>query len=107
MATDVRLKEELPAITDARPSMQPVALASGRLPALPAAARSGQILLILFSLACVLAALGILWLGRRISPRRPTTDDRRPATGTPTIENHLPHLCGGASVTARVEAAHD
>jgi nitrous oxidase accessory protein len=58
---------ELPAIVDARPSIRPVAQASGNLPALPMAAHGGHLPLLLLSLACTLAALAITWLGRSIT----------------------------------------
>jgi nitrous oxidase accessory protein len=93
---------ELPAITDARPSIQPTAQASGRLPALPAAAHSGQLPLALFSLASILAALAMVWLGRRITTRRPTK-------AKPNTEHYQPHPYGGPSVAAPViaETVHD
>lgn len=54
---------ELPAITDAHPAMRPVAQSSGRLPVLPNPPRGGgQIILV--ALACILAALGVAWVGR-------------------------------------------
>jgi nitrous oxidase accessory protein len=98
---------ELPAIADARPSIQPIAQASGRLPALPTTARGGQLPLALFSLACALIALAILWLGRRIAPRPPTTDHQPPTSGTTKTKRHQPHLYSGPSMAARVETSHD
>jgi nitrous oxidase accessory protein len=115
---------ELPAITDARPSIQPVAQASGRLPAPPSAARTGQLPLALFSLACVLAALTIVWLGHRITARRPilrrhgsrarrgagqTNDDRQLTRAKPDTENYQLQLYGSPSVAAPViaETVHD
>jgi nitrous oxidase accessory protein len=61
---------ELPAIADARPATQPVAQRSGLLPALPAAPAGSHVWLSLFSLACLLAALAIVALGRRLTHGR-------------------------------------
>jgi nitrous oxidase accessory protein len=58
---------ELPAIADARPALQPVAQRSGRLPALPVVPSSSHASLVVFSLACVLAALVSIALGRQMA----------------------------------------
>lgn len=52
---------ELPAIRDARPALRPLTLATGRLPALAAPARSGVPGLALLSLAGLLLGLAIVW----------------------------------------------
>jgi hypothetical protein len=108
---------ELPAITDARPALQPVAQASGALPALPVAPRGGRFALVLFSLACALSALALMRLGRRITLRRPTTDDpintaqsrRRPTINRTEHANGLSpcHLVILSSCQAEPEAGHD
>jgi nitrous oxidase accessory protein len=93
---------ELPAIRDAHPSIQPVAQASGRLPALPSATRAGQFALALFSLASALVALAIVSLGRRITVhcRLQLADERLRKTAAQSAIYNLQSAID-------IEAAHD